>query len=64
MADPLPDHERVYAAIRRLAEVGELQTGFSVLQGLPTVLEQSAYRVTVTRASPACAWTGGRAEAA
>jgi len=48
MADPLPDHERVYAAIRRLMEPGELQTGFSVLQGLPDVLEQANYRVTVT----------------
>jgi len=48
MADPLPDHERVYTAIRRLMEPGELQTGFSVLQGLPDVLEQANYRVTVT----------------
>ena len=48
MADPLPDHERVYAAIRRAAEVGELQTGFSVLQSLPSVLESGKYRVTVT----------------
>ena len=29
-------------------EPGELQTGFSVLQGLPDVLEQANYRVTVT----------------
>jgi uncharacterized 2Fe-2S/4Fe-4S cluster protein (DUF4445 family) len=48
MADPLPDHERVYTAIRRLTDVGELQTGFSVLQSLPNVLEQANYRITVT----------------
>ena len=48
MDDPLPDHERVYGAIRRETDVGELQTGFSVLQGLPGVLAQGDYKVTVT----------------
>jgi len=48
MDDPLPDHERVYAAIEREAEVRELQTGFSVLQGLPAVLQEGNYRATVT----------------
>ena len=48
MDDPLPDHERVYAAIRRETSVGELQTGFSVLQGLPGVLREGNYHATVT----------------
>jgi len=48
MEDPLPDHERVYAAIRAKMDAGEMQTGFSVLQGLPAVLQAGNYRVTAT----------------
>ncbi len=48
MEDPLPDHERIYSAIRNSLSVGEMQTGFSVLQGLPAVLQAGDYRVTAT----------------
>jgi len=54
MEDPRADHDRLYESIRSTLDVGELQTGFRVLQGLPAVLQESGYKATATLGRRGC----------
>jgi len=44
--DQLADHERLYMAIRQHVHAPIMQTGYRILQSLPGILQQSAYKVT------------------
>ncbi|MFH0964732.1 MAG: ASKHA domain-containing protein [Planctomycetota bacterium] len=46
----LPDHERVYQALRRRGDFKELQTGYQILRQLPVLLRQANWRITATLA--------------
>jgi uncharacterized 2Fe-2S/4Fe-4S cluster protein (DUF4445 family) len=46
--DHTADHERLYLAIRRNIDAPIMQTGFRILQKLPTLLTGGDYKVTVT----------------
>ena len=46
--DHIADHERLYLAIRKKIDAPIMQTGFRILQKLPTLLTSSDYKATVT----------------
>jgi uncharacterized 2Fe-2S/4Fe-4S cluster protein (DUF4445 family) len=46
--DHTADHERLYFGIREQIDAPIMQTGFRILQNLPSVLQNSDYQVTVT----------------
>lgn len=46
--DSLGDHERLYAAIRARADIGQMQTGYRIFQQLPRILRDADWNVTAT----------------
>ena len=46
--DHIADHERLYLAIREKIDAPIMQTGFRILQKLPSLLMKSDYKVTAT----------------
>jgi uncharacterized 2Fe-2S/4Fe-4S cluster protein (DUF4445 family) len=46
--DHTADHERLYVAIRRVIDAPIMQTGFRILQKLPSLLQEAGYKVAVT----------------